>query len=203
MRIISGQYKGRKLAAVGKGDAQAHLRPTTDRVRETLFNILMNGGFGDIFDGGRALDLFAGTGALGIEAFSRGLETVWMIDSGHKASELINKNIDLLGSPEGMVFKKFNACKLPPLFEKPFNIVFLDPPYGQNLGRYALESAVQKGWVAPQALIVWEESAPMDPGVDFELLDSRQFGDTFITIMRAPQTVRTLTLDRFTKANCI
>jgi 16S rRNA (guanine966-N2)-methyltransferase len=186
VRIISGQYKGRKLAAVGKGDAQAHLRPTTDRVRETLFNILINGGFGDVFDGGRALDLFAGTGALGIEAFSRGLETVWMIDSGRKSRELIHKNIDLLGNPEGMVFKKLNACKLPPLSEEPFNIVFLDPPYGQNLGRYALESALQKGWIAPQALIVCEENTPMGTFLDFKLLDSRQFGNTFITIMRAP-----------------
>jgi 16S rRNA (guanine966-N2)-methyltransferase len=190
VRIISGQYKGRKLAAVGKGDAQAHLRPTTDRVRETLFNILINGGFGDVFDGGRALDLFAGTGALGIEAFSRGLETVWMIDSGRKSRELIHKNIDLLGNPEGMVFKKLNACKLPPLSEEPFNIVFLDPPYGQNLGRYALESALQKGWIAPQALIVCEENTPMGTFLDFELLDSRQFGNTFITIMRAPPNLK-------------
>jgi 16S rRNA (guanine966-N2)-methyltransferase len=190
VRIISGQYKGRKLAAVGKGDAQAHLRPTTDRVRETLFNILINGGFGDVFDGGRALDLFAGTGALGIEAFSRGLETVWMIDSGRKSRELIHKNIDLLGNPEGMVFKKLNACKLPPLSEEPFNIVFLDPPYGQNLGRYALESALQKGWIAPQALIVCEENTPMGTFLDFKLLDSRQFGNTFITIMRAPPNLK-------------
>ena len=186
MRIIAGKYKGRKLTALGKGDAQAQLRPTTDRIRETLFNILTNGFFGEVFKGGRALDLFAGTGALGIEAFSRGVDTVWMIDSGRKASDLINKNLSLLDYPEGMVFKKFNACKLPRLAREPFNLIFLDPPYGQNLGGYALKSATQKGWVAPEALIVWEESSPVDALVDFEVLDRRQFGDTFVTIMRAP-----------------
>lgn len=185
MRIIAGKYKGRKLTALSKGNAQAHLRPTTDRVRESLFNILINGGFGEVFEGGRALDLFAGTGALGIEAFSRGAHTVWMIDSGRKASDLINKNLSLLDQPEGMVFKKFNACKLPAFTKEPFNLVFLDPPYGQNLGGYALKNAVQKGWIAPEALIVWEESAPMDAFMDFEVLDRRQFGDTFVTILRA------------------
>jgi 16S rRNA (guanine966-N2)-methyltransferase len=109
-----------------------------------------------------------------------------MIDSGRKASNLINKNLSLLGYPEGMVFKKFNACKLPRLAREPFNLIFLDPPYGQNLGGYALKSATQKGWVAPEALIVWEESSPVDALVDFEVLDRRQFGDTFVTIMRAP-----------------
>ena len=188
MRIIAGKYKGRKLTALGKGDAQAHLRPTTDRVRESLFNILINGGFGEIFEGDRALDLFAGTGALGIEAFSRGTKTVWMIDSGRKASDLINKNLSLLGQPEELVFKKFNACKLPSLKQEPFNLVFLDPPYSQNLGVYALQSAVQKGWIAPEALIVWEESGPVDALMDFEVLDRRQFGDTFVTILRAPTT---------------
>ena len=188
MRIIAGKYKGRKLTALGKGDAQAHLRPTTDRVRESLFNILMNASFAEVFEGGRALDLFAGTGALGIEAFSRGLDTVWMIDNGRKASDLINKNLSLLGYPEKMVFKNFNVCKLPPCPQEPFNLIFLDPPYGQNLGGYALENAVLKGWVAPKALIVWEESSPMEALVNFEVLDGRHFGDTFVTIMRAPMS---------------
>ena len=189
MRIIGGKYKGRKLAALGKGDGQASLRPTTDRVRESLFNILSNGGFGEVFEGGRALDLFAGTGALGIEAFSRGVHAVWMIDSGRKASELINKNLSLLGQPEGIVYKKFNACRLPPFTKEPFNLVFLDPPYRRDLGSYALQSAVQNRWIAPEALIVWEESRPMDAFMDFEVLDRRQFRDIFVTILRAPKAL--------------
>jgi len=186
MRIIAGKYKGRKLSALGKGETLEHLRPTTDRVRESLFNILANGGFGEAFKGARVLDLFAGTGALGIEAFSRGGDTVYMIDSGLKASRLIKKNLSLLGNPEGIVFKNFDACNLPLLWQEPFNLIFLDPPYGQNLGRYAVKSAVQNGWIAPEALIVWEESAPMDALMGFEVLDGRKFGETFVTFMRAP-----------------
>ena len=186
MRIIAGKYKGRKLSAFSKSYTLANLRPTADRVRESLFNILANGGFGEVFEGGRVLDLFAGTGALGIEAFSRGVNTVWMIDSGRKASRLINKNLSLLDNPEGIVFKNFNACNLPLLRQEPFNLIFLDPPYGKNLGRYALKSASQNSWIAPNALIVWEENSPMDFPLDFVTLDRRQFGDTFVTFMRAP-----------------
>ena len=97
MRIIAGRFRGRRLASVGKGDPGAHLRPTTDRVRESLFNMLAGGRFGDPFDGYRVLDLFAGTGALGLEALSRGAEQVTFVDDGRVAQRLLRENIRTLG----------------------------------------------------------------------------------------------------------
>ena len=96
MRIVGGQSRGTVLADVGEGDSAAHLRPTSDRVRESIFNLLLNGGYGDVVAGARVLDLFAGTGALGLEALSRGAEYVLFVDTGEKARALIRKNIDIL-----------------------------------------------------------------------------------------------------------
>ncbi len=95
MRIIGGDFRGRALASVGKGDAGAHLRPTTDRVRESLFNVLMGGRFDDPITDARVLDLFAGTGALGLEALSRGASHVTFVDDGRKATTLIRQNIEI------------------------------------------------------------------------------------------------------------
>ena len=102
MRIIGGAFRGRALAAVGRGDAGAHLRPTTDRVRESLFNVLQGGRFDDPIDGARVLDLFAGTGALGLEALSRGASHVSFVDDGRKAQSLIARNIEICrAGPDG------------------------------------------------------------------------------------------------------
>ncbi|MEL6685367.1 MAG: RsmD family RNA methyltransferase, partial [Pseudomonadota bacterium] len=99
MRIIGGTHRGTALAAVGKGDAGAHLRPTTDRVRESLFNVLQGGRFGDPITGARVLDLFAGTGALGFEALSRGAAHVTLVDNGRVAQKLMRENIAKLRRP--------------------------------------------------------------------------------------------------------
>ena len=96
MRIVGGEFRGRRLAAVGKGDAGAHLRPTADRVRESLFSMLEGGRFGDPVDGARVLDLFAGTGALGLEALSRGAAHVTFVDDGRVAQKLLAENIAAL-----------------------------------------------------------------------------------------------------------
>jgi len=95
VRIIGGFFRGRALAAVGKGDAGAHLRPTTDRVRETLFNVLMGGRYGDPITDMRCLDVFAGTGALGLEALSRGASHTTFVETGRKGQSLIRENIAL------------------------------------------------------------------------------------------------------------
>ena len=101
MRIIAGDWRGRPLAAVGKGDAGAHLRPTTDRVRESLFSMLAGGRFGDPITDARVLDLFAGTGALGLEALSRGAAATIFVDDGRAAQRLIRQNIATLGAGDG------------------------------------------------------------------------------------------------------
>ncbi|WP_127114727.1 16S rRNA (guanine(966)-N(2))-methyltransferase RsmD [Shimia sediminis] len=183
MRIIAGQFRGTALTSVGKGDAGAHLRPTTDRVRESLFNVLMGGRFGDPITDAVVLDLFAGTGALGLEALSRGASHVTFVDDGRKATSLIRENIRLTRSKAATRIITRDATRLPPCDSDPATLIFLDPPYGKSMGQKALDSAHHQGWIAPDALIVWEENAAQQPPTGFTLLDTRKYGDTHVTIV--------------------
>ncbi|WP_136440065.1 16S rRNA (guanine(966)-N(2))-methyltransferase RsmD [Pacificoceanicola onchidii] len=184
MRIIAGTYRGRKLATVGKGDPGAHLRPTTDRVREALFNMLGGGRFGTPFDGTRVLDLFAGTGALGLEALSRGSAYVTFVEKGRSGQKLIRENLSLLDCHDQARLIGADALRLPAA-DAPAQLVFLDPPYGKALGEKALASAKTTGWISPEALIVWEENAPQIAPEGFDLLEHRRYGDTTVTLLSA------------------
>lgn len=184
MRIIAGKHKGLALAALGKGDAGAHLRPTSDRVRESLFNLLLNGGYGDPVTGARVLDLFAGTGALGLEALSRGAVHVTFVDDGVKARSLIRENVEKCRAQGVSKLYRRDATRLGENRGTPFSLVFLDPPYGKKLGEKALAAALAGGWLADDALVVWEENTAQDAPEGFVRLDSRQYGDTAITILR-------------------
>lgn len=180
MRIIAGAFRGRALTSVGKGDAGAHLRPTTDRVRESLFNVLNH----QIdFAGLRVLDLFAGTGALGLEALSRGASHVTFVDDGRVAQGLIRKNMDLIGTKGSADIIRRDATRMGENTGASYDLIFLDPPYGKGLGQKALTAVAQGGWLADEALIVWEENAPMTAPVGFILQDSRKYGDTHISLM--------------------
>ncbi|MFW8594164.1 16S rRNA (guanine(966)-N(2))-methyltransferase RsmD [Cribrihabitans neustonicus] len=181
MRIIAGKFRGRALASVGKGDAGAHLRPTTDRVRESLFNVLMHTG---AVPGAKVLDLFAGTGALGLEALSRGAAEVVFADDGRTAQGLIRRNIALCRAEAETTLIRRDALKLGPNPGAPCGLVFLDPPYGKGLGEKALAAALAGGWIAEDALVVWEENAPMPAPDGFTLHGTRKYGDTHITLMR-------------------
>lgn len=185
MRIVGGRFKGTALASVGKGDVAAHLRPTTDRVRESIFNLLINGGYGDPVTDMRVLDLFAGTGALGFEALSRGAAYVLFIDEGAKARALIRQNIDILRAIGATKLFRRNATKLGPVVGEPYDLVFLDPPYGKGLGAKALISARDGGWLTDDALIVWEEGNEQAAPDGFAMLDARKYGDTWVHILRA------------------
>lgn len=180
MRIIGGDWRGRRLANVGKGDAAAHLRPTTDRVRESIFNLLVNGGHADALDGTRVLDVFAGTGALGLEALSRGASTATFIEQGRKSLAILRENIALLEAPAKIIAR--DARRPGP--GTPHDLVFLDPPYGQGLGEKAIAALRTQGWLAPGGLIVWEESAPPTL-TDLTQIDQRRYGDTIVTLARA------------------
>lgn len=182
MRIIGGTHRGTALAEVGKGDAGAHLRPTTDRVRENLFNVLQGGRFGDPITGARVLDLFAGTGALGLEALSRGAAHVTFVDSGRAAQKLIRANIAKLRRDADTTLLAIDAGKLPG--GEACDLIFLDPPYGLGLGGRALAAAKASGWIAPEALIVWEEATAQIAPPGFTGLDQRRYGDTWITVLR-------------------
>lgn len=182
MRIVGGRLKGLALSGLGKGDAAAHLRPTADRVRENVFNILMSRG---LPEGATVLDLFAGTGALGLEALSRGASRVTFVDSGAKANALLRSNIARARAENDTTLLHRDATRLGPA-DAPADLVFLDPPYGKGLGERALASAQAGGWLAPGATIVWEENAPQTPPDGFTLLDTRRYGAAHVQLLEAP-----------------
>ncbi|MDW3223267.1 MAG: 16S rRNA (guanine(966)-N(2))-methyltransferase RsmD [Paracoccaceae bacterium] len=180
MRIIAGHYRGTALASVGKGDRSAHLRPTTDRVRESLFSVLTHH---DVIAGARVLDLFAGTGALGLEALSRGAEFVTFVDDGRASQSLIRQNIAKLQVGGSSQILQRDVRHLPQCNFDPYNLVFLDPPYGKGLGVKALIHADSSGWLAPDAFVVWEEAEAMPAPHGFRPVDQRKYGDTHITLL--------------------
>ncbi len=185
MRIIAGAHRGLTLVDLGKGDEGAHLRPTSDRVREALFNVLMGGRFGDPVTDARVLDLFAGTGALGLEALSRGAVHATFVDDGRVAARLIRDNIARTRRQADAVLLAVKAERLPVNSGEACGLVFLDPPYGKGLGLSALLAAQAGGWLAPGAVVVWEENAAQFPPPGFGLLDQRRYGDTFVTVLEA------------------
>ena len=186
MRIIGGAQRGTHLAPVGEGDAQAHLRPTSDRVREAVFNLLLNSLHFPI-SGARVLDLFAGTGALGLEALSRGAARVAFVDDGVVALALLRRNVAICRPAGTIGIIRRDATRLGDNRGLGHDLVFMDPPYGKALGEAALASALAGRWLVPGAVVVWEEAAAVVPPPGFAMLDARRYGDTWVTILRAPE----------------
>src|SRR5436189_3706961 len=173
MRVVGGRLKGRNLAS----PSSQHIRPTADRLRESLFNILIHA-YGDPISGARVLDLFAGTGALGLEAISRGAAFALFVDDGAEARALLRQNVQALGVAAATRIFRRDATKLGPAHPvEPFSLVFLDPPYGKGLAEKALESARAGGWLTSEALIVVEESvdAAFKAPQGFEELERRTY----------------------------
>ena len=190
MRIIGGAFRGRALAAVGRGDAGAHLRPTTDRVRESLFNVLQGGRFGDPIDGARVLDLFAGTGALGIEALSRGAGRVVLLDSDTGPAEANVEALGLAGRVELVRADALAFLRRGSHGPGGFDLVLVDPPY--RLAR-PLGSELTKllpHVLRPGGRVVTESSVDAPLGLDPEaltMLDERRYGSTLIRIHGAAE----------------
>jgi 16S rRNA (guanine966-N2)-methyltransferase len=187
MRIVGGQFRGRRLAAPGdQGGGKAHLRPTSDRVRESIFNLLSHGDYPEI-EGTRVLDLFAGTGALGFEALSRGAARAVFIDDGPAARGLIRQNIETLGVIGQTKLWRRDATRLGPCRGEAYDLIFLDPPYGKGLGEAALTSAIAGAWIAPGAVIVLEEARDAEFALPDGLVqtDQRSYGETAVTFLRA------------------
>lgn len=182
MRIVAGRFRGKQLISPKSDD----IRPTSDRVRESLFNILASR-FGPGFEGLRVLDLFAGTGALGLEALSRGVGFAAFVDTGIEARGIIRQHIESFGLGGQTKLLKRDATALGPMEKfKPFDLVFLDPPYEKQLGDTALENALEHGWCAPGATIVLEERKGVVPNLpdSVQVEDQRDYGDTSIHILR-------------------
>jgi len=182
MRVVGGRLRGRTIASPSSRD----IRPTADRLRESLYNILMHA-YDDPIDGARVLDLFAGTGALGIEAVSRGAAFTLFVDNGAEARALLRQNVEALGLGGVTKVYRRDATNLGPAHPmEPFSLVFMDPPYGRGLAEQALASLRDGGWLAPQALVVVEEatSAKVAAPADFEELERRAYDDTEFVILR-------------------
>ena len=183
MRIVGGRLRGRNLAAPS---SQA-IRPTADRLRESLFNILVHA-YDNPLEGVRVLDLFAGTGALGIEAISRGAAFALFVDNDAEARALLRNNVEALAL--GGVTKVFrrDATNLGPAHPvEPFSVAFADPPYGKGLAEQAIASLRDGGWLVLGALVVVEEAkaAGFVPPAGFEELERRTYDDTEFVFLRA------------------
>lgn len=183
MRIVGGRNKGRSLKAP-KGQAT---RPTSDRARESVFNILnarLEGGF----EGLTVVDLFAGTGAYGLEALSRGAAQAVLVDNNREAIKIIEENVVTLGETNRAILQKRDATELGSLPHKasPADLVFLDPPYGLNLVEPALKSLLENHWLAEKAICIVEMSAKelIELPDLFEQIDQRKYGKAVIHILR-------------------
>ena len=188
MKIIAGDLKGLRLAPVGKGDARNRLRPTSARMRTRIFDMISHGSFGNRVAGARVLDLFAGTGALGLEALSRGAEFVCFVDNGAVACELIRRNIDLAGATDRAILLRRDAVRLGQWQSPPFDLVVLDPPYGTGLAEQALRRASLSGWLHPDCMIVAEDSRFLSAPDFLKVLDRRKSGDTCISCLSLKPT---------------
>jgi 16S rRNA (guanine966-N2)-methyltransferase len=182
MRVVGGRLGGRTLAA----PKSQNIRPTSDRSRESLFNILAHS-YDDPIADARVLDLFAGTGALGLEAISRGAAFALFIDDGAEARALIRQNVESLGLGGVTRIFRRDATRLGAAHpNKPFDLVFLDPPYRKGLGEKSLASLREGGWLAPGALVIVEEAA----GAGFAApqgyaeIERRRYDDTEFAFLR-------------------
>lgn len=183
MRVVGGRLRGRNLAS----PASREIRPTADRLREALFNILFHA-YDDPVTDARVIDAFAGTGALGIEALSRGARFALFIDNGAEARALLRQNVESLGLGGVSKVWRRDATEPGPAHPmEPFKLAFLDPPYGKGLAEKALGALRVGGWLMPQALVVVEEARK--PGFvapeGFTELERRAYDDTEFVILRA------------------
>lgn len=176
MRIVGGEFRGRALSTPKSHD----IRPTTDRTRESLFNILSHS-YREALDGTRVLDCFAGTGAVGLEALSRGASSALFVETSVEGRGLLRTNIEALGlQGRARIFRRDATALGPVGTMEPFHLLFADPPYGQGLGEKAFAAAATGGWLADGALVILEERADVEPqaGPAFEPIETRAFGDT-------------------------
>ena len=184
MRIVAGKFKGREI----KGPTGGATRPTSDRVRESIFNILAHGIEGFELDDVRVMDLFAGTGALGLEAISRGAKFCCFVEEDAGARGVIRTNADACGVIGQTRIWRRDATDLGPCSpQSPYGLVFADPPYGKGMGEKALASVLCGGWLAPGGVVVLEEAAKsvINDLAGLSLLDAREYGDTQVRFYRS------------------
>lgn len=184
MRIVAGRFKGRPIAA----PEGRHTRPTGDRAREAMFNVLAHAAWSPGVEGRRVLDLFAGSGALGLEALSRGAAFALFVETDPAARGAIRDNIEAFGLFGVARIHRRDATDLgvkPAGLGAPFDLVFLDPPYGQGLAERTLQRLKPGAWIGDDAVVVLEcgaDETPTTPG--FELLDERLYGAAKVLFLK-------------------
>jgi 16S rRNA (guanine966-N2)-methyltransferase len=190
VRITGGAFRGRTLFT----PTDTRMRPTSDKVRQAVFNVLAHNDFGVGFslEGARVADLFAGTGALGIEALSHGARFCLFVDDSAESRALIRSNVEALQLTGVTKIWRRDATQLGPLSAGsggPFDLMFLDPPYRKQLVPAAMTSLAEGKWLAPAALLVAEtaEDEPLPVSATFRMLDNRPYGDTRVSFWRALQ----------------
>lgn len=184
MRIVGGKYKGREIVAPQGRDT----RPTSDRARESIFNVLAHADWSPGVEERRVLDLFAGSGALGLEAMSRGAAFALFVETEVAARGAIRDNIEALGLFGTTRIHRRDATDLgvkPAGLSEPFDLVFLDPPYGKHLGERALACLTEGAWITPDAVIMLEVGADETPETPaFETLDERSYGAAKVLFLK-------------------
>lgn len=185
MRIIAGRHRGRPIRLPSSGK----VRPTTDRVRESLFDILTHGIDWPGFDEAHVIDVFAGTGAFGLEALSRGAAQAAFIDIDNAALLAIRRNAASIGEAHNIALLKLDATRLPPppgAAGAPCALAFLDPPYGSGMAGPALQALASRQWIGPGAMAVVEVAArePLTPPPVFAAQDERIYGATRLVFLR-------------------
>lgn len=185
MRIVGGKFRGRALVAPAGRDT----RPTSERAREAVFNVLEHAAWSPGIESRRVLDLFAGSGALGLEAMSRGAAFALFVETDAAARGALRDNIEALGLFGVARIHRRDATDIgrkPAGLGEPFDLVFLDPPYGKGLGEAALAKLGPGGWITPDALCVLECAAEESPALaSFETLDKREYGAAKVLFLRA------------------
>ena len=186
MRITGGRFRGRTLVAT----PDARVRPTSDKVRQAIFNILAHNDFGFELEGAKVIDLFAGTGALGLEALSRGAAFALFVDDSAESRALIRTNVEALNLTGATKIWRRDATALGPLGAGaggPFTLAFLDAPYRKSFSEKALASLAENGWLGPGALAIAETAADekLSALAGYRMLDTRAYGETAIHILGA------------------
>jgi 16S rRNA (guanine966-N2)-methyltransferase len=181
MRIVAGRFRGRRL----ESPADRSIRPTSDRIREAVFDILAHRLFADRFDGAQVLDAFAGTGAMGFEALSRGALAATFLDTDSAAIRLVERNARHLGATDAVLILRRDATRPGPA-PVPHDLAFLDPPYRSGLAPQAIEALGREQWLKPEALVVIELASDEAPALPdgFSAVDQRRYGGTTVHFWR-------------------
>lgn len=186
MRIVAGSLKGRAIVAPeGQGT-----RPTSDRARQAIFNVLEHAAWAeDVLDGARVIDLYAGSGALGYEAISRGGAFCLFVETDDEARGAIRENMDAYGLFGRTRVHRRSAIDLGPRpgsTGEAFTLAFLDPPYGKGLGEQTLQKLLEGNWLAPEAVVVYERGSD-EPEIDtpgYERMDARDYGAARVLFLK-------------------